>query len=242
MEPNKSAMEQWESGVGLGRAWWAFAGAQNRKQIRELQRKGEHRGLQLSLEEDLMARISAGELQAFGFEGGSDAGPALIPQRYFWRTEEIDWENETVTSLGKKFYHVAIQGEREPEDAWTMAPEPVDLTLIHARFDSVDKTPPSESRPSDDRSDQERGQAEFGPVATELQKPRMGRPSVLPMVRRVVRELIDRNSFKRLSKKQIEAEVRDEAQKRFPDLFRGLGQPAKNTINKALNLEGWPQR
>jgi hypothetical protein len=237
MELSKSLFEQWESGVGLGRAWWAFASAENRTRIRELQRKGEHRGLQLSLEEDLIARISAGELQAFGIEGGSDAGPILILQRYFWKPEEIDWDKETVTSLGKKFYHVTIEGKREPEKAWTMAAEPVDFALI---IDPIDGTPPSDSPPSKNTPDYAVGHS--GHSDAETQKPRMGRPPVLPMVRAVVRELIDRNSFRKLSKKQIEAQVRDEAQKRFPDLFRGLGQPAKNTINKALKLERWPQR
>ena len=194
----------------------------------------------LFLEGELIARISAGELHAIGFEGGSDTGPTLIPRRYFWKPEEIDWDKEIVNSLGKKFYHVTIQGEREPEKVFTMAPEPVDLALIRVQPNSIDEAPPSESRPSNDRSDQ--GVGHFGHSDSETQKPRMGRPPVLPMVRAVVRELIDRNSFRKLSKKQIEAQVRDEAQKRFPDLFRGSGQPAKNTINKALNLEGWPQR
>jgi hypothetical protein len=242
MEPHRSLLEQWECGVGLGRAWWAFANKQNRERIRKLQSTGEHLGLQASLEDDLIARISGGELQAIGFEGGSDTGPTLIPHHYFWKPEEIDWDKESVTSLGKKFYHITIQGEREPEEAWKAAPEAVDLALIHARFDSVSETSPSGSRPSDDRSEQALGQAEVGRFSTEPHEPRMGRPSVLPKVREVVRELVDRNSFRRLSKKQIEAQVRDEAQKRFPDLFRGSGQPAKNTINKALNLEGWPQR
>jgi hypothetical protein len=240
MDRNKPLLREWENGVGLGRAWWTFASAENRKRIRELQRKGEHRGLQLSLEEDLIVRISAGELQAFGFEGGSDAGPILILQRYFWRTEEIDWEKETVTALGKKFYHVTIEGKREPEEAWTIAPEPVDLAKIRVKLDPIDETPPSERPPSNNTPDH--GVDHFGHSEAETQKPRMGRPPVLPMIQAVVRELIDRNSFRKLSKKQIEAEVRDEAQKRFPHLFRGSGQPAKNTINKALNLEGWPQR
>lgn len=120
-----------------------------------------------------------------------------------------------------------------------MAPEPVDLTLIDVQSDSVDETPPSESRPSNDRSDQVE---QFGLSDAETQKPRMGRPPVLPMVRMVIRELIDCNSFRKLSKKQIEACVRDEAHTRFPDLFRSSSQPARNTTNRALKLEGWPKR
>jgi hypothetical protein len=121
-----------------------------------------------------------------------------------------------------------------------MAPEPVDLALIRMKVDPIDETPPSESPPSNNTP--HRGVGHFGHADAEAQKPRMGRPPVLPMVQAVVRELIDRNSFRKLSKKEIEAQVRDEAQRRFPDLFRGSGQPAKNTINRALNLEGWPRR
>jgi hypothetical protein len=144
MEQNKSLFEEWESGVGLGRAWWAFASTQNRNRIRELQRTGQHLGLQLSLEDDLVARISAGELQAFGFEGGSDAGPVLIPQRYFWRKEEIDWEKETIAALGKKFHEVKVQGEREPADEWKREPEPIDPWTIRKESESSDETFPSE--------------------------------------------------------------------------------------------------
>jgi hypothetical protein len=234
MEQNKSPFEQWESGVGLGGAWWAFASAESRTRIRELQRKGEHLGLQASLEDDLIARISAGELRAFGFEGGSDAGPTLISQRYFWRTEEIDWDRETVQALGKKFYHVTIQGEREPEYPWT--PEPIDPLLIHREPESPDEALPGLSEPSSDPLAQTKPE-----VADEKrQTPRMGRPLLLPEVRKVVRKLIDRHSFANLSKKQIETLIRLEAKELSPASFPKSGQPSKNTINKALRLEGWP--
>jgi hypothetical protein len=192
---------------------------------------------QASLEADVIARVSAGELQAFGFEGGTGAGPALIPCRYFWQPDDVDWDKETVTSLGKKFYHVRIRGEHEPEEAYTMAPEPVDFTQIQVPTDSLGEIQSSESGSSNDPPDQEVGHSD-----AETQKPRMGRPPVLPMVRMVIRELIDCNSFRKLSKKQIEARVRDEAHTRFPDLFRSSSQPARNTIYRALKLEGWPQR
>ena len=199
-------------------------------------RHREHRGLQLSLEEDLIARISAGELQAFGFEGGSDAGPALIPQRYFWRTEEIDWEKETVTSLGKKFYHVAIQGEREPEDAWTMAPEPIDPLLIHKESEPPDEALPGLSEPSSDPLAQTKPEA----ADEERHKPRMGRPPLAPMVCEVIRELVSRDAFTGLDKWEIERLIRRKARERFPTWFPKPDRPTRNTINKALRLEGWP--
>jgi hypothetical protein len=165
MEQNKSPLEQWERGVGLGRAWWTFASTQNKNRIRELQRNGEHLGLQLSLEDDLIVRISAGELQAFGFEGGSNAGPVLIPQHYFWRKEEIDWDKETVAAIGKKFHEVRVQGERELTGEWTTEQEPIDPRLNRKEPDSSDETLPSEPAPSNDppaRTETDR-QAKHGP-------------------------------------------------------------------------------
>jgi len=188
------------------------------------------------LEEDLVARLSAGELHAFGFEGGSDAGPTLISQRYFWRTEEIDWDRETVQALGKKFYHVTIQGEREPDDPWTMAPQPMDPLLIHRKSESADEALPGLSEPSSDPLAQTKPEA----ADEERHKARMGRPPLLPEVRKVVRELIDRHSFANLSKKQMETLIRREAKELLPASFPKSGQPSKNTINKALRLEGWP--
>jgi hypothetical protein len=179
MEQNKSLFEEWESGVGLGRAWWAFASTQNRNRIRELQRTGQHLGLQLSLEDDLIARISAGELRAFGFEGGSgDAGPVLIPQRYFWRKEEIDWDKETVAAIGKKFHEVRVRGEREPADEWTTKQEPTDPWPIRKEPESSDETLPSEPEPLNDPP--ARTEIESGDEA--LRKPLIGRPPLVPMV------------------------------------------------------------
>ena len=170
---------------------------------------------------------------AFVFEGGSDAGPAVIPQRYFWRTEEIDWDSETITSLGKKFYHVRVQGEREPEDEWTMAPEPIDL--IHRELELADETLPGLSERSSILA-----QTKPETADGERHKPRMGRPPPLPEVRKVVRDLIDRHAFANLSKKQMETLIRSVAKERSPASFPKSEQPSKNTINKALILEGWP--
>jgi hypothetical protein len=236
MEQSKSLFERWENGVGLGRAWWAFASAENRKRIRELQRKGEHLGLQLSLEDDLIARISAGELQAFGFEGGSNAGPVLIPQRYFWRKEEIDWDKEIVAAIGKKFHEVRVQGERELTGEWTTEPEPIDPWLIRKEPGSSDATLPSEPAPSNDpparRETESAGEAPH--------KPLMGRPPLVPMVCEVIRELMSRDAFTGLAKWEIERLIRRKARERFPTSFPKPDRPTKNTINKALSLAGWP--
>jgi hypothetical protein len=237
MEQNKSLFEEWESGVGLGRAWWAFASTQNRNRIRELQRTGQHLGLQLSLEDDLIARISAGELRAFGFEGGSgDAGPVLIPQRYFWRKEEIDWDKETVAAIGKKFHEVRVRGEREPADEWTTKQEPTDPWPIRKEPESSDETLPSEPEPLNDPP--ARTEIESGDEA--LRKPLIGRPPLVPMVCEVIRELMSRDAFAGLAKWEIERLIRRKARERFPTSFPKPDRPTKNTINKALSLAGWP--
>jgi hypothetical protein len=142
MKQNMQMSEAWETGVGLGRAWWTFADAQNKRRIRELQREGAHLGLQCSLQDNLVARISAGELQAIGIEGGSGTEPSLIPQRYFWRPE-IDWEKETVESLGKKFFEVRVQGERGPADVAVTEPQLVDPRLIEREPESAVETLPN---------------------------------------------------------------------------------------------------
>ena len=64
---------------------------------------------------DLSARLYAGELKAIGIEGASNAGP-LIPQYYFSKTGEIDWEKGIVSALGKVFHVVRVQRQREPPE------------------------------------------------------------------------------------------------------------------------------
>jgi hypothetical protein len=56
----------------------------------------------------------------------------------------------------------------------------------------------------------------------------MGRPPLLPKIREVVRELIDRNQFTSLNKKEIENIIRREAKQRFPASF----PKADTTIKK----------
>jgi hypothetical protein len=116
MEPDKQALEAWETGVALGDAWWDFADNENKKLFRERQDKGRgfHLEIQYTLEIDLIARLEEGKLQAYGIEKGSDVGPIPIAKYYFSKTAKLDYVNDTVTALGKKFYEVRVQGKREP--------------------------------------------------------------------------------------------------------------------------------
>jgi hypothetical protein len=118
MEPDKQLLEAWETGVALGDAWWDFADNENKKLFRERQDKGRgfHLEIQYTLEIDLIARLEDGKLQAYGIEKGSDVGPIPIAKYYFSKTAKLDYVNDTITALGKKFYEVRVQGEREPTD------------------------------------------------------------------------------------------------------------------------------
>ena len=264
MERNKRLFAAWQDGVVLGHAWWAFAEKRNKKTFRELQRRGEHLGLRRSLEIDLIARLYAGELQAIGIEGGSDAGPIHIPQYYFSRTAEVDWDKETVTAIGKKFYEITVQGEREPGDEASSVSGRLDPRLIEGRIEPVPDILPSEPKPSIEPPNQgerqspdetlpnelsdkppnerERKAAEETPPSDRAQphKPLMGRPPLVPNIRAVVRELIARNEFANLTKGEIERLILRKARERFPTSFPKPDRPSKNSINKALRMEGWP--
>jgi hypothetical protein len=264
MEPDKQPLEAWENSIALGDAWWAFADADNKKRFRELQREGtgSHLGLQRSLEIDLVARVSAGELQAIGIEGGSDPSPAFIPQYYFSKRAEIDWDEETIAAFGKKFHEVRLQGPREPQDTVLAEPEIVDPWRIRGEWESADE-PPGEPDPADESLVQEGRQSpgetppydlapsheplvqrdQGKPLLSEptlSEKRKIGRPPLVPMVREVIRELMGRNEFAGLAKWEIERLIRRKARERFPTWFPKQDRPTKNTINKALRLEGWP--
>ncbi len=249
MEQNKRLLAAWQNGVVLGHAWWAFADKRNKKTFRELQRRGEHLGLQRSLEIDLIARLFAGELQAIGIEDGSDAGPIHIPQYYFSRTAEIDWDKETVTAIGKKFHEITIQRERGPADKVLGEPMPLDPRLnldpreIERALGLADDSPSSEPAPSNEPPiPGEQESTKETPLGAQApsRKPKMGRPLLLPKVREIVRELIDHNDFANLMKIEIETLIRSKVKERFPEFFPKPGHPSKNTINKALVMEGWP--
>jgi hypothetical protein len=106
----------WQDGVPLGHAWEVFADEWSATRYRELQRTDSHLGLKRLLKLDLIARLYAGELKAIGIEGASDAGPILIPQYYFSKTAEIDWEKGIDSALGKVFHEVRVQWQRESPD------------------------------------------------------------------------------------------------------------------------------
>jgi hypothetical protein len=118
MEPDKQLLEAWETGVALGDAWWDFADSENKKLFRERKDKARdsHLETQYTLEIGLVDRLESGNLQAYGIEKDSDVGPVPIAKYYFSKTAKLDYGNDTVTALGKRFYEVRVQGKREPTD------------------------------------------------------------------------------------------------------------------------------
>ena len=120
MEPDKQPLEEGENGVALGDAWWAFADLQKKKRFRKLQQVASssdpapHLGFRHALEDEVIGRLCSGELQAFGVEYRSAGEPIAIPKNYFWKGAKIDFDNDTVASLGRKFGQVTVQGKREP--------------------------------------------------------------------------------------------------------------------------------
>jgi hypothetical protein len=119
MESDRQLLKAGENGVALGDAWWAFADLQKKKRFRELQQAPSpgdpvaHVGFRHALEDEVVGRLSSGELQAFGIEFGSTGEPIAIPKNYFWKGTEIDFDRDTVASLGRKFGQVTVQGNRE---------------------------------------------------------------------------------------------------------------------------------
>jgi hypothetical protein len=262
MAPNKRLLAAWEDGVPLGIAWWVFADNENKKRFRERHDEGRdvHLQLQYTLEVDLIARLEAGRLQAYGIEEGSDTGPIRIAKYYFSKTAKVDYLSDTVTALGKKFYEVRVQGEREPTEETppsvrevSMDPEGIiDLSELSAqrkrereqgRLDDTLRSVPTTSREPRETTDQgEREPPQETPPSEPAPsiKSRMGRPLSLPKIREVVRELIDGGEFENLMKKEIVTLIRRRAKQRFPVLFPKPTQPSLNKINEALKAEGWP--
>ena len=111
--------KQWEDGVSLGSAWWVYADLEKKRRFRELQQTASHAhpaphlGFRHTLEDEVIGRLSSGELQAFGVEYGSTGEPIAISRNYFGMGTEIDFDNDTVTALGRKFGQVKVQGNRE---------------------------------------------------------------------------------------------------------------------------------
>ena len=148
-----------QNGVALGDAWLAFADTENRKRFQKARREGSPSAIRTSLEIDLVARLSDGELQAIGIEGGSDPRPVFIPEYFFSKTAEINLDEDAVAAFGKKFHEVRVQGERErepPDDTPLSEPvpgpyiiDPREITAQRERERS-DETQPSEPKSSDE--------------------------------------------------------------------------------------------
>jgi hypothetical protein len=116
----ETLLKQWEDGVSLGSAWWVYADPSKKKRFRELQEAttrddpAPHVGFRQALEDEVVGRLSSGELQAFGIEYRSVGEPIAIPKNYFWKGAKIGFDNDTVASLGRKFGQVTVRGKREP--------------------------------------------------------------------------------------------------------------------------------
>ena len=207
MDPDKQLLEAWENAVALGNAWLVFAYAKNKKRFRELQRTGEHLGLQSHMERELIWRINDGELQAFGIEHRSNTGPIIIPKYYFSKTAEVDWDRETVEAFCKKFHEVRVQGEREHEpvaEARLSEPPPVidprEISAQRAR-ERLLETLPNEPEPSHELPIQAEPEStsETPPsksAADRLEKPplpsKVGRPSKGPEIDQAIELLVGR--------------------------------------------------
>jgi hypothetical protein len=89
MAPDKRLLAARQNGVALGDAWWAFADTRNKQRFRELQQTASsddpapHMGFRQTLEDEVISRLSSGELRTFGIAFGSSEGPIPIPKNYF---------------------------------------------------------------------------------------------------------------------------------------------------------------
>jgi hypothetical protein len=249
MEPDEHLLEAWENGVALGDAWWAFADLQKKKRFRELQQAASpsdpapHMGFRHGLEDEVISRLSSGELQAFGIEIRSAGELIAISKNYFWKGAKIDFDNDTVASLGRKFGQVTVQGKREPIVETLPEVLVADPRLI--RSDRVPDEATTEAELIDPRA-VIHGASEMPPrepaqiaKPASSNKPNKGRPPVIPEVREVVRELMARDRFTGLRTGEIERLVATTSRDRFPKLFPKPTQPSRNVIYRALREEGW---
>jgi hypothetical protein len=106
----------WLEGVPLGNAWLVFTDERNTARFYELIRTDSHLELQRRLKSDLVGHLRDGKRRALGVQEGSDPRLIVIPQYYFSRTAEVDWEKDKITAAGKTFHNVIVQWEREPPD------------------------------------------------------------------------------------------------------------------------------
>jgi hypothetical protein len=224
-----------------------------------------HLGQQSLLKVDLIGRLGAGKLQAFGIEEGSNAGPIPIAQYYLTKNAKVDWEKDIITAAGKIFHEVRLKWEREPVEEgrplkptrWVHQRELEQLALgpstdlegfidpseqweQESLDEALSNEPPSSGEPSEFMVQSERELTRYKPRSEPTPSlKRMGRPLLVPKVRRVVRELIDQGKLDGKLIKEVTELVRAEAQERFRRDFFGPGRPSKPTIIAALEAEGW---
>jgi hypothetical protein len=154
----------WQEGVPLGNAWLVFTDERNTTRFFELQRTNSHLELQRLLKAELMGRLRDGKRRALGVQEGSDPRLVVIPQYYFSKNAEVDWEKDKITAAGKVFHEVIVRWEREPPDEGqppkpTRWIHPGELEALlergpprepepfpgeHWEWEPLDETPPSE--------------------------------------------------------------------------------------------------
>jgi len=212
----------WRNGVPLADAWLVFAEEPKKESYFAHESEGLHLDSQRALKEDFVDRLYAGQFRAIGVENTSGGGPNYIAKYYFLKTAKIDWDKSVVAALGKEFYHVVVESERElageaPTESGFVDRQPIQS---QRELEPVREPLPSEPPPARERP--------------------MGRPPLVPQVCEVIRELMDRDAFTDLDKWEIERLIQRKARERFPTSFPKPDRPTTNTINKALRLEGWP--
>jgi hypothetical protein len=256
----------WQDGVPLSTAWLVFADEWSTTRFRELQQTDSHLPMEQFLKDVLIDDLRIAKRQALGVQEGSDAGLVWVPQYYFLKTAEVNWEKDIVRTAGKIFYGVRVKWERESQDPtrprkpaqWIHPRELQALSELGPPTErgefidpseeweqesldqtlSSDLTPPSEPSELIVQSEREptRDTPRSKPTASHMQ---MGRPLLVPKVRQVVRELIDQGKLDGKLSKEVEELVRAKAQERFKRDFFGPRRPSKPTIIAALDEEGW---
>jgi hypothetical protein len=235
-------LERWEDGVSLGSAWWVYADPQKKKRFRELQQTASlddpapHMGFRQQLEDEVIDRLSSGDLPAFGIEYGSTGEPIAIPKSYFWKGANIDFDNDTVSSRGRKFGQVTVQGKREPiaetlPEVVTIDPQQItaELKLLN-KMRAVPDEPeypavihvakaPAEPPPSD-----------AGP--REHKTAQRGRPSKTPEIEQAIDILLEKGvDLAKLPRPEAMAEIKNCAANELnSDVNIGFSEPVLQRI------------
>jgi hypothetical protein len=236
-------LELWQESVPLGHSWWVFADERNQNRFLELQRDDRHLGLQGSLERDIVGHLYSGELQAIGIEIRNDPKLTRIPAYFFLQTAVVNFDRDTVESLGKKFVDVRIQDDRNP--VYDRAPADLDPAtassdLAPAPNDELQEAGEalgSEPEPANSQTPSIDPAAVSEPAGKGEARKRLGRPPLVPKLRKLVRELINQGKFEGKSKKEITALVGEKARECFKHDFYSPNRPSKPTIYAALDAE-----